>query len=104
VVSLESPNGLRWIVPEGALFPLARGSAGRVLTGSRLSTAGWIESVEERVKGVASVSAPIIDVDGTVIAAVSVSGPLERMSASPGAKFGAIVVRGAKTLSEFLAS
>ena len=104
VVSLESPNGLRWIVPEGALFPLTRGSAGRVLTGSRLSTAGWIESVEERVKGVASVSAPIIDVDGTVIAAVSVSGPLERMSASPGAKFGAIVVRGAKTLSDFLAS
>jgi DNA-binding IclR family transcriptional regulator len=56
------------------------------------------------VKGVASVSAPIIDVDGTVIAAVSVSGPLERMSVSPGAKFGAIVVRGAKTLSDFLAS
>jgi DNA-binding IclR family transcriptional regulator len=104
VVSLESPNGLRWIVPEGALFPLTRGSAGRVLTGSRLSTAGWIESVEERVKGVASVSAPIIDVDGTVIAAVSVSGPLERMSTSPGVKFGALVVRGAKTLSDFLAS
>ena len=104
VVSLESPNGLRWIVPEGALFPLARGSAGRVLTGSRLSTVGWIESVEERVKGVASVSAPIIDVDGTVIAAVSVSGPRERMSTSPGVKFGAIVVRGAKTLSDFLAS
>ena len=104
VVSLESPNGLRWIVPEGALFPLTRGSAGRVLTGSRLSASGWVESVEERVKGVASVSAPIIDVDGSVIAAVSVSGPLERMSTSPGAKFGSIVVRGAKTLSDFLAS
>jgi len=104
VVSLESPNGLRWIVPEGALFPLSRGSAGRVLTGSRLSNAGWVESVEERVKGVASVSAPIVDADGAIIAAVSVSGPLERMSASPGAKFGALTVRGAKTLSDFLAS
>ncbi|MEI6199829.1 MAG: helix-turn-helix domain-containing protein [Actinomycetota bacterium] len=104
VVSLESPNGLRWIVPEGALFPLSRGSAGRVLTGSRLSNAGWVESVEERVKGVASVSAPIVDVDGAIIAALSVSGPLERMSAGPGAKFGALTVRGAKTLSDFLAS
>ncbi|MSV36444.1 MAG: IclR family transcriptional regulator, partial [Actinobacteria bacterium] len=57
-----------------------------------------------RVKGVASVSAPIFDADGAIIAAVSVSGPLERMSNSPGAKFGTLVVRGAKTLSDFLRS
>ncbi|MEY4632641.1 MAG: hypothetical protein RLZ18_13 [Actinomycetota bacterium] len=104
VVSLESPNGLRWIVPEGSLFPLARGSAGRVLSGAKLSTGGWIESVEERVKGVASVSAPIVDGFGDVVAAISISGPLERMSQSPGAKFGTIVARGAKTLSDFMVS
>ncbi|MEY3806404.1 MAG: hypothetical protein RIR69_1216 [Actinomycetota bacterium] len=104
VVSLESPNGLRWIVPEGSLFPLHRGSAGKVLTGSRLSAAGWIESVEERVKGVASVSAPVIDAHGDVIAALSVSGPLERMGPNPGAKFGAVVVKGARQLSDFLVS
>ena len=102
VVSLESPNGLRWIVPEGALFPLTRGSAGKVLAGVRLSSAGWIESVEERVKGVASVSAPVVDDAGLIIAALSVSGPLERMGAQPGAKFGAVVVKGARQLSEFL--
>jgi DNA-binding IclR family transcriptional regulator len=102
VVSLESPNGLRWIVPEGALFPLTRGSAGKVLSGVRLSTGGWIESVEERVKGVASVSAPVVDDAGVIIAALSVSGPLERMGAQPGAKFGAVVVKGARQLSEFL--
>ncbi len=34
VVSLQSPHGLRWIVAEGALLPLDRGSAGKVLTGS----------------------------------------------------------------------
>lgn len=102
VVSLESPNGLRWIVPEGALFPLTRGSAGKVLSGVRLSTGGWIESVEERVKGVASVSAPVVDDAGLIIAALSVSGPLERMGAQPGAKFGAVVVKGARQLSEFL--
>ena len=103
VVSLESPNGLRWIVPEGALFPLTRGSAGRVLSGAKLSNGGWIESVEERVKGVASVSAPVIDGAGDIIAALSISGPLERMSRNPGAKFGAMVSRGARDLSGFVA-
>ena len=104
IVSLESPNGLRWIVPEGALFPLNRGSAGRALSGAKPSPQGWIESVEERVKGVASVSAPVVDAHGAVIAALSVSGPLERMSNSPGAKFGGLVVRGARTLSDFLSA
>ena len=103
VVSLESPNGLRWIVPEGSLFPIARGSAGRALSGAKLSTGGWIESVEERVKGVASVSAPVIDAAGDIIAALSISGPLERMSRTPGAKFGAVVSRGARDLSQFVA-
>ena len=32
VESLESPHGLRWIVPVGAVLPLDRGSAGRVLS------------------------------------------------------------------------
>ena len=59
IVSFESTHGLRWIVPEGSLLPLSRGSAGRLLAGHRLSVGGWIESVEEREKGVASVSAPI---------------------------------------------
>jgi DNA-binding IclR family transcriptional regulator len=103
VISLESPNGLRWIVPEGALFPIARGSAGRALSGAKLSSGGWIESVEERVKGVASVSSPVIDAAGDVIAALSISGPLERMSRNPGAKFGAKVSRGARDLSDFIA-
>ena len=103
VISLESPNGLRWIVPEGSLFPIARGSAGRVLSGAKLSNGGWIESVEERVKGVASVSAPVVDAAGDVIAALSISGPLERMSRNPGAKFGAMVSRGARDLSQFVA-
>lgn len=102
VISLESPNGLRWIVPEGALFPLTRGSAGRVLSGAKTTKNGWIESVEERVKGVASVSAPIVDSSGVVIAAFSVSGPLERMSRSPGTKFGSVVTRAARSLSDFL--
>jgi len=102
VVSLESTHGLRWIVPEGALFPLPRGSAGKVLSGTQVSRKGWIESAEEREKGVASVSAPVVSPDGVVVAALSVSGPLERMSKTPGTAFGALVVRSADRLSESL--
>lgn len=101
VVSLQSPHALRWIVPEGVLFPLDVGSAGRVLSGG---TAGddWVESVEERELGVASVSAPVRDGDGQVIAAVSVSGPIERMSREPGRVFGSRVVAAAGALGDLV--
>ena len=91
VVSLQSAHGLRWIVPEGALLPMEVGSAGRVL-GGELGSAGWVESVEEREPGVASVSAPVTDPAGAVVAAVSISGPVERLSRQPGHRFGAAVV------------
>ncbi len=91
VVSLQSAHGLRWIVPEGAVLPMRVGSAGRVLAGE-LGSAGWVESVEEREPGVASVSAPVTDPGGAVVAAISVSGPVERVSRQPGRRFGAAVV------------
>ena len=98
VLSLQSPHALRWIVPEGVLFPLGVGSAGRVLSGEAAS-AGWIESVEEREPGVASVSAGVIDGNGELVAAVSVSGPIERMTRQPGAVFGGRVVAAAGALA-----
>ncbi len=101
VVSLQSPHALRWIVPEGVLFPLDVGSAGRVLSGTT-SDVGWIESVEERELGVASVSAPVHDGDGAMVAAVSVSGPIDRLSREPGARFGPDVVATAARISERL--
>ena len=98
VLSLESTHGLRWIVPQGALLPLDVGSAGRVLCGERSRT-GWIQSVGEREAGVASVSAPVIAVDGSTVAAVSVSGPIERLSRQPGKRFGATVVAATARIS-----
>lgn len=112
VVSLQSPHGLRWIVPEGALLPLAVGSAGRVLSGE-LGASGWVESVEEREPGVASVSAPVGagpgvagDLPGDltagargIVAAVSISGPVERLGRVPGSRFGPAVVAAATTIA-----
>ena len=99
VLSLESPHGLRTIVPLGATLSLDRGSAGRVLLGQDPGRRGWIESVEEREPGVASVSAPVRDAHGNVLAAVSVSGPINRMTRAPGKKHGAAVARAAHEIS-----
>lgn len=99
VLSLESPHGLRTIVALGATLPLDRGSAGRVLSGQDTGKKGWIESVEEREPGVASVSAPVRDSHGDVIAAVSVSGPVQRTTGSPGRRYGVDVARAAKEVS-----
>jgi DNA-binding IclR family transcriptional regulator len=103
VLSLPSPHALRWIVPEGVLFPLDLGSAGRVLTGAG-ERDGWVESVEEREAGVASVSAPVVGPVGDVVAAISISGPIERLSRSPGARFGALVGTAARELSDAIAA
>ena len=102
VVSLESPHGLRWIVPEGSLLPLGAGSAGHVLEGERVDKRGWIQSIGEREAGVASVSAPVMNAQGIIVAAISVSGPIERLSRKPGERHGAAVVEAAKDLAKLL--
>jgi DNA-binding IclR family transcriptional regulator len=111
VLSLPSPHALRWIVAEGSLLPLDRGSAGRILLAgasptesapNRWARDGWVESVEEREPGVASVSAPVLGPDGGVVAAVSVSGPIERLSRAPGARFGAATATAGRAITEEL--
>ena len=96
VASLESPHGLRTIVRVGEALPLDRGSAGKVLRSHPgVASNGWAESVEEREPGVASVSAPVRGEDGSVRAAVGISGPVDRLSRSPGARYGPAVARAA---------
>jgi DNA-binding IclR family transcriptional regulator len=85
VVSLQSSHALRWIVPEGALLPLGRGSAGKVLADGGPPLA---DSVAEREPGVASVSAAVRDRQAAVVAAVSISGPVERLTRSPLERYG----------------
>lgn len=100
-VSLPSPHGLRWMVREGSLLPLHLGSAGRVLSGDTGAN-GWVESVEEREPGVASVSAPVILASVGVLAAVSVGGPVDRLGRRPGRRYGAAVVAAATDIAASL--
>lgn len=97
LVSIESPHELRTIVAEGARLPLSVGSAGRLLAGYQ-PPEGWTASVEERAPGVASVSAPVRDPGGSVIAAIGISGPVGRLGTDPGATFGEAVAQSAGTV------
>jgi len=58
----------------------------------------WVQSVGEREAGVASVSAPVRDSVGRIVAAVSVSGPIERTTKQPGKRYGAFVVTAARQI------
>lgn len=123
VAALEPPAGLRDTVPVGARLPMTAGSGAKVLLAYSDSTTqqavlptakftertlaevrrrGWAQSAAEREPGVASVSAPVRDRSGTVIAAVSVSGPIDRMGRRPGARWAADLVAAADALTRRL--
>ena len=100
IAAFQSPHGLRTIVDEGAVLPLGLGSGGAVLSErADVIKRGWAESVGQREAGVASVSAPVVDA-GRVVAAVSVSGPIERLTRAPGKKYARAVMAAAHRLSQ----
>ena len=123
VAAAERPMGLRDSIPVGANLSMLAGSAAQVLLaweepdrlhrglqGARFTATtlsgvrrrGWAQSVGERELGVASVSAPVRGPSGRVVAAVSISGPIERLSRQPGRLHAATVVAGANKLTEVL--
>jgi DNA-binding IclR family transcriptional regulator len=93
---------LAWEDPE----KMRRGLTGSLFTPASLSAVrrrGWAQSVGEREVGVASVSAPVRGPNNKVIAAVSISGPIERLGRQPGRSHAAQVVATAVRLTEYLA-
>jgi DNA-binding IclR family transcriptional regulator len=92
---------LAWEDPER----LHRGLHGARFTATVLSAVrrrGWAQSVGEREPGVASVSAPVRGPGGRVVAAVSVSGPIERLTRQPGRMHAPAVMAAAAKLSDGL--
>jgi DNA-binding IclR family transcriptional regulator len=123
VAAAERSTGLRDTVPVGSALPMSAGSAAQVLlawdeperarqglqaakftatTLTQVRRRGWAASVAEREAGVASVSAPVRGPGGRVIAAVSVSGPIERLTRSPGRLHAAVVTRAGDKITELL--
>jgi DNA-binding IclR family transcriptional regulator len=126
VAAAERTHGLRTTVPVGSRLPLTAGSGAQVLcawaaAGDRVDLRsarftertladvrrrGWAQSVAQREAGVASVSAPVrvLRAGATaVVAAVSVSGPVERLGRSPGARLAPQVVAAAQRIGAALA-
>ncbi|GAA2779220.1 IclR family transcriptional regulator [Saccharopolyspora taberi] len=123
IAAAEPPSGLRDTVPVGTSLPMASGSGAKVLAawadpatqravlaeavfGERtlmeVRRRGWAQSVAERESGVASVSAPVRDSTGNVVAAISVSGPIDRMGRRPGARWAADLLAAADGLQNRL--
>lgn len=121
MAAAERASGLRDTVPVGSALPMLAGSAAQILLaweepdrlhrglrGAKFTAAtlasvrrrGWAHSVGEREQGVASVSAPIRGAGGKVVAAVSVSGPIERLTRTPGRLHAAPVVTAAERITE----
>ncbi|PPZ77204.1 hypothetical protein C5B30_13385, partial [Neisseria gonorrhoeae] len=63
---------------------------------------GWAQRVAEREPGVACVSAQVRDGRGVVIAAISVSGPIDRMGRRPGVRWAADLLSAADALTRRL--
>jgi DNA-binding IclR family transcriptional regulator len=116
VAAAEPASGLRDTVPVGVRVSMAAGSGAKVLAAwSRgpsdfpatvlddVRRRGWAQSVAEREAGVASVSAPVRGPDGAVVAAVSVSGPVDRIGRRPGARWADALLTAARRLETRLA-
>ncbi|HSN05705.1 MAG TPA: IclR family transcriptional regulator [Candidatus Angelobacter sp.] len=63
---------------------------------------GWAENVNESEVGVASVSAPIRDVRGVVVAALSIAGPVQRLDGANLRRFTRPAVEAAAAISRRL--
>jgi DNA-binding IclR family transcriptional regulator len=120
VAAAERHSGLRTTVPLGARLPLTAGSGAQILCAwldeaelaERVADAefservladvrrrGWAQSIAQREAGVASVSAPVRSPAGEVVAAISISGPIERLGRTPGQRFAPLLIAGARRIT-----
>lgn len=123
VAAAERTHGLRTTVPVGSRLPLTAGSGAqvlcawseaslltRVLPGAQFSERtlldvrrrGWAQSVGQREAGVASVSAPVLATSGELLAAISISGPVDRLGRSPGVRFAPVLIAGSRRITAAL--
>lgn len=123
IASAEPPTGLRDTVPAGTRLPMTAGSGAKVLAAwapeaprrdlilgaqfterslAEVRKRGWAQSNAEREAGVASVAAPIRDPRGMVVAAISVSGPTDRIGRKPGQQWAADLMAAAAAIQMHL--
>jgi len=88
---VHSPESVRDHLEEGARLPLTRGAAGEALLAfdadrprghlREVRARGWAASFGARDPNVAAVAVPLLDRGGRLLGALSVSGPITRVTA-----------------------
>jgi DNA-binding IclR family transcriptional regulator len=123
VAAAERSHGLRTTVPVGTRLELTAGSGAQVLCAwsdpsslgdilpraeftpralNEIRRRGWAQSIAQREAGVASVSAPVLSPEGDLLAAISISGPIERLGRTPGVRFAPVLINGARRITAAL--
>lgn len=126
IANAEPATGLRDTVPVGHRMTLSAGSAAKLLVAfapeafqnqvlpdaaytredlEKIAAEGIAESSAERDPSLASASVPVYGADAqnrTVIACLSISGPVARMGEHPAEKFGADLKESARQLENLL--
>ena len=124
IAAQEPASGLQNTVPTGSRLPLTAGSAAKIFLAysspalkatimaenpsftlqdiDEARDQGWAESISEREVGLASLSAPVFNSEGLFVAALSISGPAERLKPHPGALWADHLVAAATQLSAAL--
>ncbi|QGU01859.1 HTH-type transcriptional repressor AllR [Corynebacterium kalinowskii] len=119
VASVEPSSGLHNTVPVGSRLSLTAGSAARVFAAfgtdeirarvladapftaadlEQVRSDGWAVSFSEREPGLASVSVPVFNGNGAIVAALSISGLDARFPRDAGEKWGSLLTEAANQL------
>lgn len=131
IQAVQSTQAIRRVATVGARMPLSVGASSKVLVAfalpeeleqlkkgsdlrlltkddvywqqlAEIRAKGYATSYEERESGAAAVSAPIMNHKGEITAALSVSGPVSRLSSETLHKFAPIIVEAGKEMGMLL--
>lgn len=131
VSAVEGTHPVRRAANVGKRFPLYAGASGKVLLAfsdqdilaelhaaqsvpqdfdiaelrtqcSQIAADGYAVSIEEREAGAAAVAAPILNRQGVCVAALSISGPVDRFTAERVAHFATACMAAANQISKIL--
>lgn len=101
---IESAHPMQIVIPIGQPMPLQHGAAGRVLRlpADEARRGEAIVSRGERVPNACGIAAPIVDHRGTLVAALDISGPLDRFPPAATARYRKAVMAAARRISQTL--
>lgn len=101
---IESSHAMRIVVDIGQRLPIGKGASGRILamTPAAAAQAGAVMTQGERVPNAWGIAAGIFNSAGALVAALDISGPLDRISPSKAKTYKAAVLAAARAISRDL--